>query len=351
MKLLINFWQLRRAWFTRPTRRYFDSRTGVIPPEPGTGRGEWVLSRGWCRYRCFDLAGLPAARREESLQLKIQQWSPYTRTAEYVVWQGDCAQVWIWDEARAAQVREASGAAQAAPVPENLVRPPLADGVRLAACLDGVEGQIWQQRQLLASRWWLKPPDLLEWSRFLRAHGQPSPAHVLTPEPLPLLAKPWGKPRRRNTAANERAIALVAAMALAVVLGWESATLWKTHQKHQAIQQEIEKLNQDGAAILQARDHAVTDKERVRQLVRLVPYPSQLELMAAVAGKLPRNGAQLAEWRYHAGTLRVAVQAPNIDPRNYVAAFQSLPLFKGIKLETSNQADLIILQMEINPAQ
>ena len=53
--------------------------------------------------------------------------------------------------------------------PETLAYETLEKGVRLVKCLEGVEGQIWENNSLVASRWWQTKPMPSQWLSFLRA--------------------------------------------------------------------------------------------------------------------------------------------------------------------------------------
>ncbi|PHR53890.1 MAG: hypothetical protein COA47_16425 [Robiginitomaculum sp.] len=82
-------------------------------------------------------------------------------------------------------------------LPESLAREPMTDGLRLLSCLEGVEGQVWKDNSLLASRWWPSVPRETQWQTFLRAAqvdleeyttGQPALQEVPFRSDLPLIA-------------------------------------------------------------------------------------------------------------------------------------------------------------------
>jgi hypothetical protein len=54
-------------------------------------------------------------------------------------------------------------------LPESLCRKSMTNGVRLVKCISGIEGQVWHESQLVASRWWHDQPSSENWDSFLRA--------------------------------------------------------------------------------------------------------------------------------------------------------------------------------------
>ena len=57
-------------------------------------------------------------------------------------------------------------------IPETVLRTlQITDTVLLIQCLDGVEGQIWQNNLLVGSRWWAQIPEPKEWINFQRIYS------------------------------------------------------------------------------------------------------------------------------------------------------------------------------------
>lgn len=331
------------------SRRRWVQLHDLVEPVAGKGRKQWIVGRGLCRYRWFDLTDLPAGRREDALRLRVRQWSPYAETAEYTVWSGGGAQVWCWDAAKIEAARAEHDAARFACVPEPLLRAPLAEGLRILACQQGVEGQWWADNTLRASRWWRESPSLAEWQRFARAQGQAAPGETPEAEALPWLATPWGKPRSQAAAMlrQEKYWVAAALAGLMAAAGWEGAMMFRQQQALAQVEAESEALQRDSAAILTARNQAVADQTRANTLLTLSPYPSLLETMTASATVLPNPEARFKHWRYVAGALQVTLEAPDIDAREYVSAFQGHELFREVKLETDSANVGISLRMEV----
>jgi len=339
--------------------RYLQTRNDTIAPETKAKhqRFAWVIARSLCHYRLFSGKDLPLNHRDDAIAHQIRQWSPFTHHHSYVVWQGDVAQVWIWDSQRLQAALAASNLAKppAITLPESILRAPPAlstdPQARLITSLEGVEGQIWQAGVLIASRWWAASPDLIAWHHFCRAHAVPLGEQVPTPATLDLSPDPWGKPRRQIGLAalqQERLWVWLAGSVFILLLLWESLFIWRWYTALQALQGQIDNLSQQSTPLLTARNQAISDKQVVEQLLRLDALPSQIELLAMVAGILPSQ-AKLVGWIYQGGNLQVTIEADFIDPRFYVQQFQSLQHFAEVRTETTAQANRIIVNAQIVP--
>ncbi|MEZ5671023.1 MAG: hypothetical protein R3E08_01025 [Thiotrichaceae bacterium] len=190
----------------------------------------------------------------------------------------------------------------------------------------------------------------MEWNNFLRIHGFEVVNTVPEALQCPLLDKPWGKQRGRFSGTQlrqERLWILLGAMLFIVLFSWQLITIWKWQQALTDVQTQIDALSTETTPILEARTQTLANKTIVERLIGLNRYPSQLELMAQVAEKLPRNGAKLIEWFYQAGELRFTVESASIDPRFYVEAFQSVAIFHEVKSETNNNPNQIVMSMKL----
>ncbi|MCP4701905.1 MAG: hypothetical protein GY862_34360 [Gammaproteobacteria bacterium] len=333
------------------SRRYLQRRDGVLSPEKGKGRREWVISRGLCHYRLFSLTDIPPARRDQALQIKIRQWSPFSKHASYCVWQGGKALVWLWNHERQAEAVKETGVKQVHILPEPVLRPrPADDSIQLLQCLDGIEGQIWQGRRLQGSRWWPQPPNPLEWGRFLRAHSLPIGETMPEITESPLLPRPWGRPKSAfggGFLRQERLWVFLGAGVFAAALAWQGVSNWKLQQALEQVQSRIEALDERATPILETRTEAIASKQAIKRLQGLTPYPSQLELFALVAEKLPGSKAQVVRWFYQTGRLELTIEAPNINQSFYVKTFQKHPFFQDIEPDTGRSDKQIILKINL----
>ncbi len=74
-------------------------------------------------------------------------------------------------------------------IPETLTRQSMQDGRRLVQCLEGVEGQVWEDGCLMASRWWPGAPSQSQWVTFLRSARLKTDEISL--EPPRVVEVPW----------------------------------------------------------------------------------------------------------------------------------------------------------------
>jgi len=330
------------------TQRYLQHQNEIQRPPAGRGGREWVLSRGLCHYRCFDLTDIPLGRRDEALQLQIQQWSPFTHSGSYSVWRQSQAQTWVWDQDQQQQVQQAQAVRQARLLPEGVLRAPLTEGLRLLTCLDGLEGQVWREGVLQASHWWQTTPSLQAWQRFQRAQGLPA-TPVPSPLSLPLLDKPWGRARTASGIGGLRQERVwvfgLAALGLSALV-WQSVGIWQWRQALDQVASQIDSLNARTTPVLEARSQAMTDRLAIETLLALNPYPHQLQLLAEVADRLPA-GVRLLEWHYQTGQLNFTLEAPSLDPRFYVTAFQAVPGFLEVKANTGRTPQQLIVSLRV----
>jgi hypothetical protein len=267
------------------------------------------------------------------------------------VWQADAVFVWVWDVDLQQQSMEQVGLKSVRSFPESILRPTASnDGGYLLACLEGVEGQIWQAGKLIASRWWLNSPSLREWSQFLRAHSLAAVAEVPTPEVTELLAQPWGKARRSFggfKAQQERDWVFMGLLIFVMMAAWQTVDILKAKSALQQLQSHLDELNDKATPVLTARTAAMNYKRAAERLFTLNSQISQIELMALVVDKLPQQGAKVVEWAYQSGELKVTIEANSIDPRYYVENFQSQPLFLDVKSENGRSSNQIVMIMRI----
>jgi hypothetical protein len=333
-------------------RRFIQLAHDVLQPQRRSGRREWILARGLCHYRCFDLRTVPTSKRDDSLALHVRQWSPFNHYGEYTVWYKGRAQVWIWDHARQQSAQAQMNVTQARILPESVLRPPLGNhGVQIIACCEGYEAQIWEEGCILVSRWWPHMPEDTTWQQFLRTHRLPLTTPVPAPVSGDLLISPWGRARRAlsgwNQLRNERLWLTAGAALLLSLTVWQGMAVWRQQDALAAVNAKIESLTLEAGPILQARTQALADQDASRRLLALNPYPPQLVLLAEVATLLPSPEARLKEWLYQNGELRFTVEAPQIDPRQYVETFQAAPMFRDVQTESSRSDKELIIHLRL----
>lgn len=343
-----------------PTKRHKQLQDGVSLAGKGIGRNEWILSRPLYRYARFELKSVPKPQRAQALELQIRQWTPFSRTGWYLLWEHDEALIWAWDADRveAAMLENALKPKAVSIIPETLLQQGKGQGIHLVSCLEGYEGQVWSERSLLSCRWWPEPPDGAAWINFQRDAGV-SPEHQSNsvPPPLPLQwsERPWGRSAAldRSAAYGENveqwALPVVALSLLAVTL-WYGAQWVKLQTAIKDRSAELETLDQRARPIIEARGHALEALARIKALQSTDPYPDQLSLLAKVAQSLPKDGSYLKQWEFQGGKLKLLIASPNkMVSSDFVKQFQSLGIFKNVQTVPNNDPASLALSMKVMP--
>lgn len=320
-----------------------------------------MLSRALCRFNRFDLSRLPAGKRKAALALQLPQWSPYPDSSYAIVWQNGCASVWCWDNSRIGAEIQKHGKTPKSQqkTPETLLRAPLQSGLRLLKCLDGVEGQYWQDAQLVASRWWPQRPDQHAWLSFQRDCGvvpeQQEPTGTL--QDLPLLPQPWGKIGTLGGSTDDMPVAEIALyVVLLLALGISTVWLGLQHYqiKHAIAEREndLATIKSKAATIFAARETALSMLARLKDIDAIEPNPPPLVLMAALAETLPKDsGAYVREWDMTDNRLKIGVSSPDatIAGANYVQALEKTGRFANIQIITDADPKSTGFSMTILP--
>jgi hypothetical protein len=294
------------------------------------------------------------------LALQIRQRSPYAHTGHYAAASGGDVLAWIWDAERvgAALQEHNLNPARVRVLPESLLHPPLGDAVALRACLEGVEGQVWREGGLAASRWWPRPPEPAEWIGFQRDAGVAPEAQVRgVPAPLeaPWLEQPWATTaslaQATGSGARREAWALgAAAAALALATTWYGASIVKLRQVEAERGAELQAAERASEPMRLARGQALEASARAQELKSLDAYPQQLALMATIAEKLPPNGTRLQEWDFREGKLKVIIASPNATASSeYVKSLETAGPFGNVQAAPTADGKGLVLTMDVLP--
>ncbi|MGZ8218731.1 hypothetical protein [Methylomagnum sp.] len=329
-------------------------------PAPGWGRLEWVLARPRYRLKRFDLTHIPRANRAAALDLLLRQWSPFQQSAYYTSWNNGSVTVFGWNADLVEQATSEQGLkpARVRVIPETVLRPHYAEGARILACLQGVEGQIWSDGELLHSRWWREQPSQEAWRLFQRDAGLPPEGQsfaVPEPQRLDFLDKPWAKQAGSfgsigENWRDERLVYFILVLLLAPPTCWYAAQLYQYREAEERLQAEYSRLQREAGPLATARGQALQALVSVQRLWTLDPRPHPLELMAWVAEKLLRNGDQLIEWHYRDGKLKFTLAtAADIQSSEMVHMLQSSGFFDNVRSTPGKNSKSIILEMDVLP--
>ena len=350
------------AWtrpFTAGPRLYLQRRERVDEPVSSRGRRIWIVSRELCRFAKFaPLRAASTAQQLAALRLQIERFSPFADTGSHAHFGPDVISVWVWD---AQAVRDLAGEAgidarRMAVLPETAMQMP-GDGVRIVACLDGVEGQHWEGGSLLASRWWPALPDSGNWMLFQRGaaiipdkitDNVPAPVH------LPWLEKSWTNVQtdRWGGVARFDLRWAAAAIGVACLVGYSfcGAEWLRARWQLASVERQIADTSAVATPLTEARARALRDEAMISTLRDLAPYPSQLALMAEVAGILPKNETHFTQWSYDRGKLEVTVAAAHpLDATFFVRALDRLDRFRDVTVERAEGDNSLRIRLSVVP--
>jgi len=330
----------------------------VQQPQARFGKATWVLTRALCRFKSLDLARVPEPARAQALLLQIPQFSPYPATGHYAVWQGGRALVWYWDQdALLRSMAEVGLASQRVRVwPESVLYAPLTSGLRLIRNLHGVEGQWWQDGRLLQCRWWKETPDAREWLAFQRDMGLALEARQLEVPPaqsLDLQAAPTLRSAASTGLAggwrDERLAYALGTLLLFAPTAWIGAGTIKTQLALQDVRTTSSAVEVKARPLQEARNQALRIASRNQALAALDHYPNPLDLMARVAGALPKGGAYLKEWDFQDGKLKVVLvtQGNTLSSSALVSALQLAGGFDNVQIVPGTDPKVTVINMNV----
>ncbi|MDM8525688.1 hypothetical protein QUF80_20140 [Desulfococcaceae bacterium HSG8] len=316
------------------------------------GQRQWIISRSLCFYQVFVLGDIPRAERGNALDTRIRQWSPFTETGRYIVWHDDTAQVWIWDETARRDAAKSADANVPRVFPETILRARAKDDmVRIISCTEGIEAQVWRDHILIGSHWWADELPAKEWKRFLLSHDLDPMIEPPDAEKMPWLNRAWGKTADDGAFLSLRHERLWVSAVMGILiffLIWQGVSAWRWHQAREVSEERIGLLTREAEPILEARNQAMAYRQNAERLLSIDALPGQLEIMAAVAEKLPLNQVVLTEWHYNQGRLTFTLQGKQRpDPRYYVEIYQAHPFFKDVSAEQGGRVNQLVVSCQL----
>lgn len=323
------------------------------------GRATLVVARGLCRLKWFALAHVPAHERADALRVQALAWQPFDDSALCLVLGDDEGLAVAWD---ARQVREALAERGVRPdackvLPEVLLRAPGADGPRLVRMSDGVEGQVWRNGRLVASRWWPEAPAPEAWRLFAQSlSGEAASWTLPTVDDAPAwLNKPWAVPLadQAHDQARESRLVDVALAALVFCAGVVGAQWWGVER---SLRDQLAS-NADQRArlgpVLAERDAALQRSAEAGQWAQwLIPTVLPVELFEALHEALAKRQVVVKELDWRGDKLRMGLQVPAALPRSeLLKGVQSVRQFANpTEVRVESGRDLLWLDVDLRTA-
>jgi hypothetical protein len=282
------------------------------------------------------VAGHSRAARKAAA-LKVEQELQFAAPRSFVLPDGDgskYAGVWTWDtaigDARSASERRRRGGIGA--MPESIARTGAQHGRRLVRCLEGVEGEVWSNGVLVASRWWPEPPSPQDWALFVRsARGGAVEPGSLAAGPPPVEEPTWleGVPPfqidREAVATSVSPLRVAAGLACAGIAfgSFDVARLAVISLQSAALESRIDNSGEANARLAALRRSAQVRNAEAAALAAIGDERRLVDTLAAAIAALPSDALQLRRATFATDELEIEalVRAP-VDGPGLVARLE-----------------------------
>ncbi len=179
-------------------------------------------------------------------------------------------------------------------LPESLAQTPHPDGARLVRGLSGFEGQIWDNANLRASRWWAGQPRSSDWDGFIRAAQETfglldrGPLDMALPVAVDV---PWRDDipvfdidkDRLSQVFSPKNVGLIAATLVGCTSLYISGQFAREKIAHNAVSNAAAELRGDTEEIQSQRRRALTNMSYVRRYRALGDNGTILAALASIA--------------------------------------------------------------------
>lgn len=349
-------------WFNRLRHRFSPRRirlghNGIQPLAGGESDAVvCVVGRELCLFIEVNAEKVPTKQRPAFVATAVRRNAPFPDPDFGLNWEGGHACIWYWSRAR---VQDLLGQppSRIKYVPEALfVDQAHVDHVQLLALKEGVEGRVWKQARLVASRWWPASPELSAWSNFLRGAGIALDAGTGVPQPEAgtIAAAQWSASRASQGLLLPEVgpylprLLLASALALTLVLGWEAGSIARAQTDTWRARSAAQDMDDALRRILEARSHADTYRAEIDQLLALRQGVPQNRLLAEYARLATGKEWQIKLWQQPTpGRLEVTLAMKDPDPEALVSTWEASPLFKDVSTELSRQQNEVTIKAAI----
>lgn len=149
----------------------------------------------------------------------------------------------------------------------------------------------------------------------------------------------------------ESLIYVILFSALACASLWFSITLDKIKRQTEMLTTEVKQIQQQATPLLDAKRNAKETTERIQQTLLLTPYPTQLELMAALAKALPNEEISLREWDFRDGRLKISLASKpdKVSGIDLIKAFEHTGIYSDAKLLAGSTPQNLVMVMTVKP--
>ncbi len=294
-----------------------------------------IVPRQYLFYLYVPLANVPKALRTNLIHQRVQQASPFTSPASWVIQEEHAAQIWFWDSDLIAKRRLDNSSLPQSVLPETLLRQPQVDGFYLQACLHGWDMQCWSEGQLLHTRWLPHKPEARMQLDFVRHCSQSIQDANWIELDASLLNRPWNeKPFwTRETLTNEKIATKLLAGILVAWVFLELGLVAGTQIKSTWLAANVAEKNEAMMDLVNQRDGALRQQEFNQAIGQLVSTPSPLFLSAQINQCLADFDFAVLDWQYQRGQLVLLLQKEGLDTRALIESCATNPAFSDVRVE------------------
>lgn len=315
-----------------------------------------IISRELCHFETMPVvAGGQSLRTYEVAKLSAKARTPISDPQFYFDWGQDRVGIWSWPKSVVEELADFEGEI----LPETVLHPPLDEGERLVAAIDGFEGQVWRNRQLVASRWWPSYPSAFEWAGFLRTSRVP-PTSLEAPQTAeslefltrPVNPQPYAAMLERFRAIHWRDITALA-LVLVLVPGLFLLGQW-THlsMARSSVTEDLDQLSQQTAEISAARQSAMSASNELALYAASLNRRHPAALLASVSEELSRFSVSLNAFEQTEDGLTLDLSTTeDFAPESLVRAMENNALFNGVSLEPGRSSGQWTLTARLEPVQ
>ncbi|WP_430430710.1 hypothetical protein [Oceanicaulis sp.] len=301
-----------------------------------------IITRALCHYETMPTpAGGHSLQRYEAVKLSAKARTPIADPAFHFDWGEDRIGIWSWPRHLTADLADFEGET----LPETVLHPPMVTGARLVECIDGYEGQAWQDQTLIASRWWPTPPSTTDWAGFLRA-TRTSGGDSIQPVPvaLDLLSKPANAPPYtvlvdRIKTIGLRDLAALVMVFLAVPALYLLGQWAQLSHARASASGELAQLSQETAEISAARQSAQMTSDELALYAQALNRRHPAALLASVSEELSRFSLRLDSFEQNEDRLTLVIHSnEGFAPEALVRAMENNPLMNSVSVEPGRGA-------------
>lgn len=312
------------------------------------------MARELCLFLTIDASKAPGKQRRDFVGLAVRRAAPFAEVDFDVAWGADGhASVWYWSRDRVRELLAGETAKRVKFVAEPLYVGALkAESTELLALKSGVEGRIWRQSRLIASRCWPASPSEADWLLFLRSAGVAPGSDPSTPlaSATTISRLPWGSVS--STSAKFRVsgleqhlphVALVVGAAFTFVLLTQLGSTVRARVDIWQARSASTRLDASLQRIMTARENADTDVDKINSLLSLREGRSQTQLLAEAVKLMPDGQWRIRIWNQTApDLLEVTIVAPDANPEQMVAKWEASPAFEKVTTELGRDGEVTI---------